>query len=50
MDTFKKYLKKLKKKKKNKLPRDFTSARRDSSNMEPTAQLPAGSATQPSLS
>ena len=51
MDTFEEYLKKKKrKKKKNALPRDFVSVRKDSSNMEPTAQLPAGSPLQPSLS
>lgn len=50
MKSFKEYIRNLKKrKKKQKLPGALTSVHRDTSNMPPTATLPAGSGTQPSL-
>jgi len=52
MVSFKKYLRSLKKKKKKQpLPGQFTSVRKDSSTMHPTAMLPAGTGgNQPRLS
>jgi hypothetical protein len=52
MDTFKSYIKNLKKKNKKKkhMPGALTPVRRDSLNMPNTANLPAGGPIQPRLS